>query len=91
MIQPLLAEHCQERGKQGGGKTGEEDSLDLDNGVGRACPLRKGGRVISEGGVVDLEDENPEESSGLIIGVRPELGVDLDDEGRSHSGEQTSL
>jgi len=36
-------------------------------------------------------DEDAEESGGLIVGVGLELGVDLDDECGSDSGEQTGL
>ena len=56
-----------------------------------AGPLRDCGNVIAEGGVVDLVDEDAEESGSLFVGVWLELGVDLDDECGGDSGEQTSL
>ena len=41
--------------------------------------MREGGNVVSKGGVIDLVNENAEESGGLIIGIRLELRIDLDD------------
>ena len=54
-------------------------------------PLRDCGNVAAEGGVVHLVEEDTEEGGGLFVQVWLELGVDLDDEGRSDGGEQTSL
>jgi len=53
--------------------------------------LREGWRVASKGGVIDLLDEDTEKGGGLIVGVRQEVGVDLDDECGGDGGEQTSL
>ena len=63
----------------------------MDNRGWRAGPLRDHGNVVTEGGVVDLVDEDTEESSGLVVGVRLELGVDLDGECGGDGGEQTGL
>jgi len=90
-IHPLLSEHREEGGEEGSGETCEEDSLDVNDGVRRAGPLWKGGRFVSEGGVIDLVDKNAEESGGLVIRVRLEVGVDLDDECGGDGREQTSL
>ena len=49
------------------------------------------GDAVAEGSIVHLVDEDTEESSGLFVQIRLELGVDLDDEGRSDGREQTSL
>jgi len=49
------------------------------------------GNVITEGGVVDLVDEDTEESGSLFVRVLQELGVDLDDECGSNGGKETSL
>ena len=54
-------------------------------------PLWDGGNVIAEGGVVDLVDEDTEESGCLFVRVWLELGVDLDNERGSDGGKQTSL
>ena len=90
-VQPLLAKHRKEGREKCSGETGVKDGLDLDYRARRACPLWEGGSVVSEGGVVDLVDEDTEESGGLITRVGLELRLDVDDEGRSDGGEQTSL
>ena len=51
----------------------------------------EGGSVVPERGVVDLVDENTEEGGSLSTGVRLELRLDVDDEGRSDGREQTGL
>ena len=65
--------------------------MNLDNHGRGTSPLRKGRNVAAEGGVVYLIDQDPEEGGGLIVRIGLELGVDVDDEGRSHCGEQTGL
>jgi hypothetical protein len=87
----LFTEHCQERRKERDGETREEDSLNLDDPVGRAGPLWESGDVASEGGVVNLVDENTKEGGSLIVWIGFELRVYLDDEGRGDYGEQTGL
>jgi len=63
----------------------------MDDGARRACPSRKGGNVIAERGIVNLVDENTEESGGFVVRVRLELRVEVDDECGGDRGEQTSL
>jgi len=46
-----------------------------------------GGDVVAKCGVVHLVDEDTEESGSFIASVGLELGVDLDDKGRSNGGE----
>ena len=65
--------------------------MDLDYGVGRAGPLWESRRVASEGGVVDLGDENTKKSDSLITRVGLELRLDVEDEGGGDGGEQTGL
>jgi len=84
-IQPLLSKHGEKSGEEGGGKTCEQDGLDMDDGVGRTSPLWEGRNLIPEGGVVDLVDQDTEESGGLVVRVRLELRIDLDDECGSYS------
>ena len=90
-VEPLFAEHREEGGEKCGGETRVEYSLNLDYCVRGTCPLWKGGSIVSEGGVVNLVDENTEESGGLITRVGLELRLDVDDESGSDGGEQTSL
>ena len=51
----------------------------------------EGWRVVAEGGAIDLVNKDTEESSGLVVRVRLELGVDLDDKCGGDGGKQTSL
>ena len=63
----------------------------MDDRRWRAGPLWDRRNVAAESGVVYLVDEDAEESGGLSVRVRLELGVDLDDECGSDGREQTSL
>ena len=63
----------------------------MDDCVGGTRPLWDHWSVVAKSGVVDLVDQHTEEGSCLFIWVWLELGLDLDDECRSHGGEQTSL
>jgi hypothetical protein len=63
----------------------------VDYCAGRAGPLWEGGRVVSEGGVIDLVNKDAEESCSLVVRVWFELRADLDDECGGDGGEQTSL
>ena len=87
----MFTEHRKEGGEEGGGKTGVENGLDLDYRAKRACPLWEGGSVVSKGGIVDLVDEDTEESGSLVTRVGLELRLDIDDESRGDGGEKTSL
>jgi hypothetical protein len=75
-VQPLLAEHRQEGGEEGSGKTCEEDGLDMDHRGGGPVHCGRVGTFVSEGGVVDLVNEDAEEGGGLVTRVGLELGVD---------------
>ena len=86
-VQPLFAEHCKEGREKGSGETGVEDGLDLDYRVRRAGPLCEGGSVVSAGGIVDLVDEDTEESGSLVTRVGLELRLDIKDESRCDGGE----
>ena len=59
--------------------------------MGRAGPLWEGGSVVSKSGVVDLVDEDAEESGSLLGSVRLKLRLDIEDECSGDSGEQASL
>ena len=90
-IHPLLSEHREEGGEEGSSETREEDGLDVNNRVRSTGPLWEGGRVVAKGSVIDLVDQDAEEGGGLVIRVRLEVGVDLDDECGGDGREQTSL
>jgi len=63
----------------------------MDDTTRGAGPLKERGNVATERGIVHLVKHDSEESHGLVGWVCLELGVDLDDEGESNDGEQTSL
>ena len=63
----------------------------MDDCVYGTGPLWDCRNVVAESGIVNLVDEDVEESDCLLVQIWLELGLDLDDECRSHSGEQTSL
>ena len=90
-VQPLLSEHSEEGGEETCGETCEEDGLDLDYRAGRSCPLWEGRGIVSKSSIVDLVDEDAEESCGYVVRVLLEVGVDLDDECGGDGGEQTGL
>lgn len=48
--------------------------------MGGPGPLWEGGRVVSEGGIVDLMNEDAEEGGGFFTRVWLELRIHLDNE-----------
>ena len=63
----------------------------MNDFVWRAGPLRDRWDIVAESGAVHLVNQDAEKSGGLFVWVGLELRVDFDDEGGSHSREQTSL
>ena len=90
-VQPLFPEHREERSEERSGEAGIQHRLNVDDSAWRAGPLWDCRNVVAENSVVHLVDEDTEESGGLFVGVRLELGVDFDDEGGSDGRKQTSL
>ena len=72
-VEPLLAQHRNERGEEGGGQARVEDRLDMDYGRVRAGPLREGssiaGRIVPQGGIGD----NLKELEAHFLEVRLEV------------------
>ena len=71
---------------------------DLRRGLvesGQSCvgagPLWEGRNVVAEGGVVDLVDQDMEEDGSLVVRIRLDSGVGLDNEGGSYGRKQTGL
>ena len=89
-VQPLFAEHREESGEERNGEAGIQHGLNLDDRAWRTRPLRDGRNSVKSG-VVHHVDDDAEESGGFFTWILLELGVDLDNEGGSDSGEQTSL
>ena len=53
--------------------------MDLDHRARRTGPLWGSGDAASKRGVIDLVYKKAEEGGGLVVGIRLELGVDLND------------
>ena len=69
-----------------------ENRQDLNGCAWGTSPsLWDGGNLSAESGVVHRVDYDTENSVRLFVRVGLELGVDHDDERRSHSRKQTSL
>jgi len=87
-IQPLLAQHRDECGKQGDHETRIHETGDSDD-LARWIFL---GRWNGGGGrLVEAENKCAEEGGGLLVGIGLEVRMDVDDEGGADGGEQTSL
>jgi len=63
----------------------------LDDRAWGTSPLWNCRNVVAEGCVIDLVNENTEESSRLIARVGLELRLDMYDEDGSYDGEKTGL
>ena len=78
----MLAKHRQEGGEERSGEACEQDGLDLNYRVWGSCPLWESGNVVAECGVVDLVNQDAQQSGSLIVWIGLELRVDFDDECR---------
>ena len=47
--------------------------------------------IVTESGVICFVYEHMKEGSGLFVGIRLGLGLDLDNESRNHCGEKVDL
>jgi len=90
-IEPLLAQHGDERRKEGGGQTRVEDGLDMDDGGIRAIPFGKSG--IGTSWDVPKQDagDNFEEVVVHLLEIWFELFLDIEEESCCYGGEQTGL
>ena len=80
-VEPLFAQHRDERGEKGSGQTRVKRGLDTDNVWARTSPLREGGKGTSLGmrgvGVVGY---NLEDAVAQLCVIRLEIGLNSDDE-----------
>jgi len=91
-VQPLLAQHGDERRQQGDNQTRVHQTRDRDRLARRIFLNRRGGRGITrDGGLVESEENGTEEGGGLFVRIGLEVGVDVDDEGGADGREQTGL
>ena len=91
-IQPLLAQHRDERGEHRDyetriHETGHGDDLAwwifLDKWDGRG--------LTRDGGLIESEEDCTEEGGRLLVRIGLEVGMDVDDEGGADGREQTGL
>ena len=90
-VEPLLAQHCNECGKQGDQKTRVHESSDSDDLAGRVLGGWNGGGFVRDSGFIESEEDRAEKSCRLFVRVRLELRMDVDDEGRADGREETGL
>ena len=91
MIEPLLAQHGDKRGKEGSSQTAVKDGLDADdNGVG-AHPFRKNGIGASwDSPKLDAGD-NLEKIVAHLLVIWLEVLLNVNNENGCNCGEQTCL
>ena len=91
-IQPLLAQHRDERGEHRDYQTRVHETGHSDDLARWVSRDRWDGRGLTrDGGLIESEENCAEEGGRLLVRIGLEVGMDVDDEGRADSGEQTSL
>ena len=65
--------------------------MNLDSRVRGTGPLWERRNVVAEGGVIQLVNDDTEESGGLFVRVLLELGLDIDNERRCYCRKKTGL
>ena len=91
-VQPLLPQHCDECRQQRDQETRVHQARRRDD-LARWASLngRNGGGLAGNGGLVEREEDGPEERRGLFVGIGLEIRVDVDDKGRADGREQAGL
>ena len=91
-VQPLFAQHRDECGQQRHEKACVQKVQGYDDLLGRTIPgRREGGIFVRSDGWVEAEEDCAEVGLRLFVGIRLEVGLDVDDEGGADGGEQTGL
>ena len=91
-VQPLLPQHCDERRQQRDQETRIHQARRRDD-LAPWAPLngRDGGGLSGNGGLVESEEDGPQERRGLFVRIGLEIRVDIDDKGRADGREQAGL
>ena len=91
-VEPLLAQHRDERGQQRDQETRVHESGDGDD-LTRGVFLggRNGRGLVRYCGLIEGEENCTEEGCGLFVGIGLETRVGVDDECGANRGEQTCL
>ena len=91
-IQPLLAQHGGKCGEQGNHKTRVHETGDGDDLARRAFLNRwNGGSLTRDGRLVESEEDRAEEGGRLVVRVRLEVRMDIDDKSRTDGRKQACL
>ena len=88
----MLAQHGNKCGEQGDQKTCIHEAGGGDDLARWVFPNGRNCRGLTRGGrLIESEKNCTEEGGGLFVRIGLEVGMDVDDEGRADSGEQTGL
>ena len=91
-VEPLLAQHRDERGQQRDQETRVHESGDGDDLTwGFFLDGRNGRGLVRCYGLIEGEEDRTEEGCGLFVGIRLETRMDVDDECGANRGEQARL
>ena len=90
-VEPLLAQHGDERGEKGSGQARIKNGLDVDDGGIGAIPLRESGIVASWDVPKRGTGDNLEELVAHFLEIRFEFVLDIDNERGCDCGKQTGL
>ena len=90
-VEPLFPQHGDECGEQGGQKTCVHEASGRDDLVWWSLGKRNDGGLAWDRGMIESEEDGAKEGHGLLVRVRPELRMDVDDERRADGREQTGL
>ena len=91
-IEPLFAEHRNERGEQGDQQACIEKVGNVDYFVWGTFPGgRRDGLFARDGGLVESEEDGAKVRNRLVAGIGLEFGLDVDNEGGADCREQTGL
>jgi hypothetical protein len=91
-VEPLFAQHCDERGEQRDQETRVHQSGDRDDlGGGVFLGGWNGGGFVRDSRLIEGEEDCAEESGGLLVRIGLQARVDVDDEGGTDGREQARL
>ena len=91
-VQPLLAQHRDECGEQGDYQTRVHETGHSDDLVRCVFLSRWNGRSLTgDGRLIESEENCAEEGGGLLVGIRSEVRMGINDEGGADGREQTGL
>ena len=90
-VQPLLAQHGDERGEKGSSQTRVKDGLNVDNGRIWAIPHGEFGGVTSGGIPKRSAGDDLEEGKAHLRVIGLKILLNVDDENRRNYGEQAGL